>query len=394
MTRRLRERVSADLVVVLLLFAALVAFSAYTTTRQAESAPAPTYSTHSTAPGGAAALYLWLDELGYRVDRIQNGPFQIADDTRLLFVLAPRLSYTGVEMRLLETWAEGAGHTLVLVTEGWQLQSPLRDFGAERLPSVEPAAALTPTVPLLTSPPPGPVRVESNRVLQMDGDEYVAHLQNAARPVLVSRRWGEGRVLMASAARPFTNAGLRDPGSARLVYNLLAGLEPGARVQFDEVHHGYAAEQAADNSLLAWLRGSPWGWALLFAAAATLGWIVLRGRRFGRPVPLPELIRRRPQSEYVVSMAGLFRRAGRRSFVMQHHHDRLKRELARPWRLNPDPVSDRDDAFVAELARHRDELDAEELRHLLARLSGGRVSEADLVRLVGEVETWLAGRQR
>ena len=311
MIRRWKDRLSADLVIVLLLFAALVAFTVYTTARQAEDAPAPAYSTHSTASGGAAALYLWLDELGYRVDRIQNGPFLIAEDTALLFVLAPHLSYTGVEMRLLETWAEGAGHTLVLATEGWQLQTPLRDFGAERIPSVEPAAVLTPAVPLLISPPPGPVQVESNRALQMEGDEYVAHLQNGDQPVLVSLRWGEGRVFLAATARPFTNAGLRDSGSARLVYNLVAGLGPGARVQFDEVHHGFAAQQS-DSSLLAWLRGSPWGWALLFAAAVTLGWIVLRGRRFGRPVPLPELVRRRPQSEYVVSMAGLFRRSGRR----------------------------------------------------------------------------------
>ena len=388
MTRRWRGRLSADLVIVLLLFAALVAFTAYTTARRAESSPAPAYSTHSTALSGAAALYLWLDELGYRVDRIEGNAFAIDDDTDLLFVLSPYNSYTGPEMRLLETWAEGAGHTLVLATEGWQLQTPLRDFGVGLIPRVELAEVLTPTVPLLTSPPPGPVAARADRVLRLSRDDYVAHLQHGDDPVLVSLRWGEGRVFLAATVRPFTNAGLRDPGSARLVYNLLAGLEPGARVQFDEWHHGYATEQAVDNTLLAWLYRSPWGWALLFAAAVTLGWIVLRGRRFGRPVPLPEQVRRRPQSEYVVSMAGLFRRAGRRSFVMQHHHDRLKRELARPWRLNPDLP---DEAFVAELARYRDNLDEPALRDLLARLTGERVSEADLVRLVGEVETWLLG---
>jgi hypothetical protein len=88
-------------------------------------------------------------------------------------------------------------------------------------------------------------------------------------------------------------------------------------------------------------------------------------------------------------MAGLFRRARRRTFVMRYHHDRLKRELARPWHLNPDLP---DAEFVTELARYRDDLDEAELYDLLARLSGGRVSEAELVRSVGEVEAWLAAR--
>jgi hypothetical protein len=89
-------------------------------------------------------------------------------------------------------------------------------------------------------------------------------------------------------------------------------------------------------------------------------------------------------------MAGLFRRAGRRAFAMRHHHDRLKRGLAHPWRLNPDL---HDGAFVAELASVRDDLDAAALRDLLARLSGERVSEGELVRLVGEVDRWLGGMQ-
>jgi hypothetical protein len=81
--------ISADLVVVVVLLAALVAFSAYTTARQAEEEGAPDHSTHSTASRGAAALYLWLEDLGYRVERIENGPFRVADEVQLLFVLAP-----------------------------------------------------------------------------------------------------------------------------------------------------------------------------------------------------------------------------------------------------------------------------------------------------------------
>jgi hypothetical protein len=382
--KRWKGRISADLVVVVVLLVALAAFSAYTTTRQAEEG-APDHSTHSAAVRGAAALYLWLEELGYRVERIENGPFRVADEAQLLFVLAPSEPYNDVEIRLLQGWLEEPGHTLVLVADGWRGADLMEAFEARTASEPDLPAVLTPTVPLLTSPPPGPVETGARWGLVPEDDEFVAHLQFGETPVFLSRRWGEGRAILAAIPAPFTNAGLRDPGSARLVYNLVAGLGPGALVQFDEVHHGYGAA-VADNSLRAWLFRSPWGWALLYAAAVILGWIVLRGRRFGRPVPLPERVALRAESEYVVSMAGLFRRAGRRSFAMRHHHDRLKRGLARPWRLNPDLP---DGAFVAELARVRDDLDAAALRDLLARLSAEGVSEGELVRLVGEVDGWL-----
>lgn len=382
---RLRARISTDLIVVLVLFAGLVAFSAYTTARKAEQEQAPAYSTHATAPNGAAALYLWLEELGYRVQRIENGPFKIAERAELLFVIAPPQPFNAIEIRFLRDWVEEPGHTLVLATAGLRGLGLAQEFGIETMPAVENGQVLTPTVPLLTSPPPGPVEAGARRGLRPERDDFVAHLQAGETPVLISFRQGEGRVFVTNAAAPLTNAGLRDLGSARLVHNLLAGLDDGALVQFDEVHHGYiAAEQ--EHTVLAWLRRSPWGWALLYGAVVILGWVVLRGQRFGRPVPRPEQVARRPQGEYVVSMAGLFRRAGRRTFVMRHHHDRLKRELARPWRINPDLP---DDAFVAELARCRDDLDETALGDLLARLSGERVGESELVRLVGEVEKWV-----
>lgn len=387
---RLRHRISADLIVVVVLFGALVAFSAYTTARQAEAERTPAYSTHSTAANGTAALYAWFEELGYRVERIENGPFRVAEDAGLLFVLMPAYPYNEIETRLLQTWVEELGHTLVLVTDSWHGTNLAQAFDVQARPLVDVAQVLTPTVPLLISPPPGPIQTVTRYGLVPDRDDFVAHLQTDEAPVLISMRPGQGRLILSTSPTPFTNAGLRDPGSARLAHNLLAGLEPGALIQFDEVHHGYTARDV-DNALLAWLYRSPWGWALLYMLVVVLGWILLQGWRFGQPVPLPERMSRRPQSEYVTSMAGLFRRAGRRTFVMRHHHDRLKRELARPWRINPD-LSDA--AFAAELARYRDELDEAALHDLLVRLSGKRVNEAELVRLVSEVETWLAGNGR
>jgi hypothetical protein len=393
MGTRLRARLTPDLIVVLLLFAALVAFSAFTSARQAEEETAPPYSTHSVAGSGTRALYLWLDELGYRPARVENGPFRLPDEATLLFVLAPREPFDDIELRILRNWVRAPGHTLVVASDGWRGADLFRGLGAGLGPLETPAEVLTPTVPLLVVPPPGPVLVETARGLLLEDDDFVAHLDAGDAPVLISTRYHGGRIFMTTAVRPFTNQGLRDSGSARLVYNLLAGLEPSARILFDEVHHGYAAGEVG-GGLRGWLLRSPWGWALLYSAAILFGWLLLRGRRFGRPVPAPGRGGVPPQGEYVVSMARLFRRGGRRTFVQRHHHDRLKRELARPWRLNPDLP---DAEFVAALARCRDDLPPEaqtDLRGLLRRLAGGRLREADLVRVVGEVEGWLGGERK
>ncbi|MGD8624078.1 MAG: DUF4350 domain-containing protein [Anaerolineae bacterium] len=390
---RLRARLTPDLIVILLLFVALVAFSAFTSARQAEEETAPAYSTHSVAGNGTRALYLWLDELGYRPARVENGPFRLPDDAPLLFVLAPRETFDGIELRILRNWVRAPGHTLVVASDGWRGGYLFEALDAGLGALEAPVEVLTPTVPLLAAPPPGPILVEAGRGLFPEDDDFVAHLDAGDAPVLISRRYGQGRIFLTSAVRSFTNQGLHDPGSARLVYNLLAGLEPGARILFDEVHHGYTADEAAAG-LRGWLLRSPWGWALLYSAAVLFGWLLLRGRRFGRPVPAPGRGGVPPEGEYVVSMARLFRRGGRRTFVQRHHHDRLKRELARPWRLNPDLP---DAEFVAALARSRDDLPPEaqaDLRGLLRRLAGSRLREADLVRVVGEVESWLQGGRK
>jgi hypothetical protein len=78
-------------------------------------------------------------------------------------------------------------------------------------------------------------------------------------------------------------------------------------------------------------------------------YLVLTGRRFGKAVPLPQDIQRRSSAEYAQSLGTLFRRAGKRSYIAEHYHDRWKRRVARAYGF----VSSADDAmFVRDLAHH------------------------------------------
>jgi hypothetical protein len=156
----------------------------------------------------------------------------------------------------------------------------------------------------------------------------------------------------------------------------------GGRVQFDEYHHGFFTPPSTTRVLLS----SPWGWAAAYAVLAIALYLILGGRRFGRPIPLKEELVRRSSAEYVESMADLFQRGGKRGYILKHYHSAFKRALARKDGINPQL----DDAeFARELSRARD-INEPALLALLARLRSAKASEAELVRVVIEADAMAA----
>ena len=211
-------------------------------------------------------------------------------------------------------------------------------------------------------------------MLELKRDDYAQLLGTAGNTLLAGIRQGKGYIYLSSATLPFTNAGLRDDQDAALVLNLFRRLPSGGRILFDEYHHGFFTPPSLRTMILS----RPWGWALLYALAVIGAYLLLTGRRFGRPVPLREEVTRRSSAEYVESMADLFQRGGKRAFILQHYYTAFKRRLARPFGINPQID---DESFVKELARYRP-VDAQQLLTILARLRRERISEDELVRTV------------
>jgi hypothetical protein len=147
-------------------------------------------------------------------------------------------------------------------------------------------------------------------------------------------------------------------------------------VQFDEYHQGFFRPPSTSRILLS----TPWGWAAAYGVIVIALYLILGGRRFGRPIPLREELARRSSAEYIESMADLFQRGGKRDYILKHYHSAFKRRLARKDGINPSL----DDAeFARELAR---DVDEPELLALLKRLRAAKPSEAELVRAVGEAD--------
>lgn len=250
-----------------------------------------------------------------------------------------------------------------------------------------PAAA--PQTILLDSPPlPAQVPAHPWRTLTSQRDDFITLLAAESQPVVVTFAQGEGRVIVSSAPFSFTNLGLKQAGNLELVANLTGqGGQPGL-VWFDEWHHGLQQQASLVLGPEQWLRRTPAGRALLLVAAVTFFTLLLRGRRFGRPVPLARAQMRRAPLEHISAIANLSRRAGHRSSVLRDYRQRLKRNLGKRYRLDPTLP---DDEYVHRLAEMNPSVDQVALRQLLARLQVGKASESEMIQLAAKVAAWLNG---
>jgi hypothetical protein len=372
-----------DILIIVGLFVALIVFIVLGPGRQQPPADPPTATTHSSAPEGALALYNWARELAYDGRRLEYREFALDDRDAALIMLNPSQPVSRAQSRAILDWVERGG-TLVLADDNSAFfgpQNALFDelrFDTDVYSTTEVIQESAPAQPALDQPPVDRATLRTGRVLVPLRDDYVKLMGPPDAVVVAGVKVGSGYAYLSSAAYPFTNEGLRDPENAALALNVLRRVPPGGRIQFDEYHHGYFTPPSTTRILL----GSPWGWGAAYAAAVVALYLVLSGRRFGRPVPLREEIVRRSSAEYVESMADLFQRGGKRGYILRHYYQNLKRRLAKRDGVNPRL----DDAeFVRELARAR-RVDEPAVLAALARLRAAKASEADLVRAVADAD--------
>jgi hypothetical protein len=368
------------LVVVLAVITALAA------AQQTQAAELPPLSSASTAPDGARALWMWLDDLHYAVRDDVTPFFSIPRDARLVLMLEPFPGITSAEWETIDDWVRDGG-TLIVAGDQFGAALATQHYTFTLAYLDHPVPALAAQTPLLASPPlTGAADVQTLAYLETGRSDFVAHLATPSGPVVVSFALGKGRVILSAAPYAFSNAGLKEPGNPALVLNLILISPTSGAVWFDEWHHGVRPVDSRVVGPEDWLRRTPAGRALLYVAGVIFLAVLLRGRRFGRPVPLPGEITRRAPLEYISAIANLSRRAGHRRAVLQQYRQRLKRHLGQRYRLDP---TLNDAEYVARLAEYNPGLDAEALGRLLARLQRPNVNESEMIQLAAEVAAWM-----
>lgn len=291
----------------------------------------------STAPNGAKAVYLWLETLGYRVERMEYRRFEPDRRTAVLLVLAPSDRPLKDELTTMRRWVEDGGTLIVAASPSSPLaQLPgiapsvtdnaaapiLDEFGIELRPLPTPQAEAAPSQPLLLRPAVRQARVEARHFVA-GSSRLVPYLGDPEHPVAASLEVGQGQLYVLASTYALCNRGLNQADNAALLLNWLPPPGEAGVVAFDEIHHGRSEARSLPYHLVR----EPWGWALLYALGVAFLYVVLDGRRFGRAVP-SIVDTRRSAAEYVVSVADLLRRGGKSSWVARHYERRLRRQLA------------------------------------------------------------------
>jgi hypothetical protein len=204
----------------------------------------------------------------------------------------------------------------------------------------------------------------------------VVHFEGERGALLVDYPHGQGRIVLLSDPFIVANNGVSRADNLQLAINVVAGY--GGLVAFDEFHQGHAATH---NALIQYFQGTPV--IALCGQLALIGLAIVwsRGRRFARPLPLPQ-IDRRSSLEFVASMAELQQRAKAHDLALENIYGRVRRSLVRHAGLNNSSPR----AEIAARVAARSGLSRPELESLMRKceetINGAPTNGKETLRLV------------
>jgi hypothetical protein len=400
---------------------------------------APNRSTYHSGPTGTRALHDFLNESGYKVIRWRETPERLFGDAGSLvdtFVVVGEMQilFTDEEAVALQNWV-ARGKRLVIIDRtidlrlvpesgGWKVISQMAAVPAiDTDPSdvkqmTENVTAFRPVQPtqLTTNvstvmPSRFASRIQIHRPKKNEDfnlEEFgevaplrasaattsqapVVHISDQHGPILVDYTYGLGRIVVLTDPYIVSNGGIRLNDNLQLALNTLVGA--GGLIAFDEYHQGKGITQ---NAFASYFAGTP---VLGFAAQAVLLILLIvwtNGRRFGRPLPLPQ-VDRRSSLEFVASMAELQERSRAYDLAIENIYTRTRRVLARYAGM--DYNSPRSE--IAARVASRSNVDGHKLEILMRQceeaINGAPVTwrqSIDLVRRLREVERDLGLRMR
>jgi len=376
------NRLSSDAKILSMVIGALVVLAIFMTL----TAPAPaipSFSIHNAGTDGVMALQLWISASGYKT--AETTSWAQLDKVDALLLLSPNTAYTEQDGRQLRDWVR-QGHTLIIASSNPLSNPLLKAFNLTLIVDTDIGPVAIPGAPTLELPPFSAVQANTSAYIQSRQPAVVSHLFAGTLPILTSQDLSAGRVWLSSAIYPFTNQGLHDPGSPRLIANLLAGMPHTATIGFDENRGGLADFGGSQPGLSQWLFNTPPGVGIVLGCVLTMIFLLSHGRRFGHAVPLPTDRLRRESVEYVYAMAGLFRRSGQRIEALKHFNQRLRRHLAARYGVDPrlSPAE-----LTNAISAADPTIDKAQIGSLLVSLSQSGVSEQELVRYSADLDHFL-----
>ena len=343
MKRRSPLSGDAVLLAVLLIVFALLSFSLSAHAPESKDDDLhPRRTTNSYKQGGWKAFYLLLQESTLRPERWTRPPRTWPKDAKLVVSAAPfsqvseGATWSEDEVDQALAWVSGGGTLIYFGDEENTLTRKL-DLEIVRLDSEPGRKTAAPAQPAVLLGGVMLVEVPDHYRWSKAPPRAVSLLGDTAPLALVFHR-DAGTIIAVSSPGMADNRHIGDRNNARFLVQLAAvfshsELGGAGRILFDEYHQGYV-----DGDSLWEAVGRPGR----LAAFQLLILVVLvaysAGRRFGLPRPLPE--KSRISSEYVRSLADLYRRARAGDTALTGLYGTFRRDLCRAIGVAPDTKVD------------------------------------------------------
>jgi hypothetical protein len=380
-----------------------VVVSAYFNQRNFQNQQKEQPTTYSVGKGGTKALYQLFERQGFKVQRYEHPLAKLPDSAGVLILVEPLMRMMKPEeVASLQEWLNGGGTLVFIVSADWPLR-PMNPLGFEEA-TVEQKPGQVAFIPLNEKSPfandVSQLQVFGDTRLSITKKEKVTTLAEDNRgPVVVTWKEKKGRVILAAEGIAADNGRLNSADNAIFFVNIAQAQTSVKRptILFDEFHQGFGMEERDEKSL--WHAIGPAMQSAIWYAA--LGFLIIlynANRRFGAAKVLsrPEY---RPSTEYIRSMAGLYRRAGAGEIALETIYKAFLRDLSSRVDAPPDASVEQ----VVALSVKRYGWDAEPLRELLRRceqviapaptgVEAGKTKrkdvEAELLRLAKQIEDY------
>ena len=337
------------------------------------------------APRYGPVLDQILRKLKFRVAEISAAYPARLDRYDVLFLHALNQAPTETEVRDIQNFVNTGG-TLIVAGDNEVLADLYLAYNLElqKLTQRMIFSQRIPEEPLFSERPVDEIRTATDMTLEPFGREVAVLYARENDAAIVTRRAGEGRAFFIASDYMFTRDGLRYGGNAAFLYNLMSTLPRGARIGLAQLRY-YTLETKPPDPFMLLVFRTPGGLAAVYICLTLFVFLVLRGRRFGRPLDAQEK-NRRLSSEYVHAMTALYQKGNTRMYVLRHIRNNFKADLATRWRINPNVDTD---IFLEELTSRGAMNEDDQLTNLMMDLEASTsLSEAQLRDLARRVEAY------
>jgi hypothetical protein len=373
---------------VMLLLMAAIAFESPSSQTGDEGVAIP--STYSSAAGGAHAAYLLLGELNYNVERWERSPIELPDDPEgsLLILADPEVSPSDEEGRALQSFVENGGQVLFT---GDQIERFFSQaFGGAKINVFDyegESRTYDANIPSALTRGASSVTLKAEAEWDELAPSQVAlyNDSDSGSAVVVSWKFGDGRILWWAGPTPLTNAGISQSHNMNLFLDAMKveasdrdSVAP-VQIYWDEYFHGER------SSLWSYMQNTPVAWGVLQLGVLGVGILFTFSRRSG-PTALPATVSRLSPLEFVDTLGGLYERAKAEPAVVEIVYQQFRLLLTRQLRLSP-KIDDAtlDAAIRTRLGREFVDL-PDALRRASAASRAQKVSPAEALALIQELE--------